>query len=223
MFTYFSSPMRWCETRIGDIFIYSYYIVEFWNSITSLFFCLFGMYGYYMHRNMKLDKIPWLYLILIGLTSAFFHATLSLIGQFLDELCIILLITYCLQVYYNINFSLYVCLVCILSGISWFYPSVSPPILLVFGFILILSTCHSLDNEDSNYLWFNSIKIGILGVITWLFDFICIINTHMLWHILISISSYQMILFIIKENKNELQIEGKIIPYLKYKNNLYKN
>ena len=83
MFDYFSSPMRWCETRIGDVFIYSSYIIEFWNSVTSLFFCLFGIYGYYMHCNMNLDNIPWLYLFAIGATSTLFHATLSFIGQFL--------------------------------------------------------------------------------------------------------------------------------------------
>tara|TARA_A100001015_G_C14892693_1_gene673098 strand:+ start:442 stop:1104 length:663 start_codon:yes stop_codon:yes gene_type:complete len=217
MFDYFSSPMRWCETRIGDVFIYSSYIIEFWNSVTSLFFCLFGIYGYYMHCNMNLDNIPWLYLFAIGATSTLFHATLSFIGQFLDELSIILLITYCLRVYYKINFSVYILLSLILSSISWFYPSVSPPILLICGFFLVLSTCQSLNNNEADYLWYNSMKIGIMGIISWLLDFICIINTHMLWHILISISSYYMILFVIKDNNNELVVKGKYFPYLEFR------
>ena len=60
-------------------------------------------------------------------------------------------------------------------------------------------------------------KIGILGIISWLIDFICIINTHMLWHILMSISSYYMILFVVKDNKNELEVRGKFLPYLGFK------
>jgi alkaline ceramidase len=217
MFDYFSSPMRWCETRMGDIFIYSSYIIEFWNSITSLFFCLSGIYGYYMHYNMKLDNVPWFYLFSIGITSAIFHATLSFIGQFLDELSIILLITYCLRVYYKINYSIYIFISFILSCISWFHPSVSPPILLVCGFFLILSTYQSVNNNEVDYLWYASMKIGILGIITWLVDFICIINTHMLWHILMSISSYYIILFVIKENKRELVVKGYYLPYLEYR------
>ena len=217
MFDYFSSPIRWCETRMGDVFIYSTYIIEFWNSITSLMFCFFAIYGYLMHQNLNLDNVPWYYLFSIGITSTLFHSTLSFIGQFLDELSIILLITYCLRVYYKINYSAYLFLSIILTGISWFYPHVSPPILLLCGFLLILSTYQSLNNSSSDYLWYNSMKIGIIGIISWLLDFICYVNTHMWWHVLMAISSYYMILFVIKDNREYLVVCGTYFPYLKLK------
>ena len=86
MFKYLSSPMNWCEPK----FLYSIYIAEFWNSITSLVFCLIGIYGYYIHKDLGLNNTPWFLLIMIGLTSFLFHLTLSFIGQFMDEFSIIL-------------------------------------------------------------------------------------------------------------------------------------
>ena len=217
MFDYFSSPMRWCETRMGNEFIYSPYIVEFWNSITSLIFCFLAIYGLIMHRTTGLDNIPWLYLFSIGATSTLFHSTLSFIGQFLDELSIILLITYCLKFYYNISYGLYTLLSISLAGISWFYPHISPPILLVSGFFLILSTYLRVGNDESDYIWYSSMKIGIVGILTWLLDFVCFMNTHMWWHIIISFSAYYMLIFVLKQSSNNLILCDSLLPYLKLK------
>ena len=82
MFDYLSSPMRWCESK----FFYSIYIAEFWNSLSSLFISLIGYYGYFIHKDLKIDNTAWYILIFFGLSSFWFHFTLSFMGQFFDEL-----------------------------------------------------------------------------------------------------------------------------------------
>jgi len=197
MFEYLSSPIRWCESVQG-IFLYSPYIVEYWNSITSLVFCFFAIYGYVSYKNYNKDNIPWFLFFMIGITSFLFHSTMSFTGQFLDELSIILLLTYCLKIYYNLNSYLYILLTCILSSISWFYPSMSPPMLLISGLSLILTTYFSEKSPQLLLLWNTSFYIGMFAITMWLLDFLCFTNTHMYWHIFVALSVYLLLVFVLK-------------------------
>ena len=94
-----------------------------------------------------------------------------------------------------------------LSLISWYYPSMSPPILLVSGLSLILTTYFRKKSKELLSLWKVSIYIGILAIMTWLFDFICITNTHMYWHIIVSMSVYLLIVFVLKSTNKITNIE----------------
>lgn len=47
---------------------------------------LFKDYGKHVHPGIH---IVWLMLIIVGISSAYFHATLSLMGQLLDEISIL--------------------------------------------------------------------------------------------------------------------------------------
>lgn len=47
---------------------------------------LFGPYGRIFNKGIH---IIWVMLIIVGVCSAYFHATLSLFGQLLDELAIL--------------------------------------------------------------------------------------------------------------------------------------
>lgn len=207
MLEYLSSPIRWCESKLGQMFLYSPYIVEFWNSITSLVFCFFALIGYFKYKKYCTDNIPWLLFFSIGITSFLFHSTMSFTGQFLDEFSIILLLTYCLKIYYNLGSILYFILTTMLSLISWYYPSMSPPILLVSGLSLIITTYFRKKSKELLSLWKVSIYIGILAIMTWLFDFICITNTHMYWHIIVSMSVYLLIVFVLKSTNKITNIE----------------
>jgi hypothetical protein len=212
MFDYLSSPIRWCESINGNIYLYSNLIVEFWNSITSIIFCFFAIFGWIAHRNLKLDYVPWIYLFLIGVTSTWFHSTLSFMGQFCDELSIILLISYCLRVFYNINILLYYLITIFVILISWWYPSVSPPVLMVIGLTLISLTYFYISDSDSKYLWRHGMYIGLFSILTWIFDFVCLFNTHMYWHVFVSIAAYYMILLIIKP-RHSVVLKKNLIPY----------
>jgi len=206
-----SSPMRWCETIQGNAFFYSKHIVECWNTITSFIFCILAIYGYI--NNKHSDVIPWIYLFFVGITSAWFHATLSFMGQFCDELSIILLIAHCLKLFYNIESIFYNYITILVVLISWVFPNVSPPILLCIGLVLITTTYFSIENNISKYLWINSMKIGIIGIICWLFDFMCYFNTHTLWHIFIGISAYYMILLSLPVHRTSILCTTSILPY----------
>ncbi|KAK5637777.1 hypothetical protein RI129_000040 [Pyrocoelia pectoralis] len=85
-----SSPIDWCEGN----YKFSPLIAEFVNTVTNIIFVilppllihLFRGYGQFVNRGIH---IIWILLIFVGLSSAYFHATLSLIGQLLDEVAIL--------------------------------------------------------------------------------------------------------------------------------------
>jgi dihydroceramidase len=86
----FSSNIVWCEEK----FAYSRMIAEFWNTISNFPFILAGIY--YLIRSIGLGvklryRLCYMLLILMGLGSATFHATLSWHGQLLDETPMMLL------------------------------------------------------------------------------------------------------------------------------------
>ena len=211
MFDYLSSPMRWCESK----FIYSIYIAEFWNSFSSLIISLIGYLGLWFHYDVNLDKTPWKILIFIGLSSFWFHFTLSFLGQFFDELGIILLVTYCIKEIYQISNIIYWNIVLILSMISWFIPSSSPFIFIISGTLLTLSTYYSIKDEESRLLWFRCIKVGLLSVFLWIMDFICIINTHTYWHIFIGYTAYLMIIYV--QKNSQVKVNDYYFPKITYK------
>lgn len=51
---------------------------------------LFRDYGHFVNRGIH---VIWVMMIVVGLSSAYFHATLSLTGQLLDEVSILWLCT----------------------------------------------------------------------------------------------------------------------------------
>ena len=211
MFDYMSSPMRWCE----DKFVYGTFIAEFWNSVTSLFFCLIAFYGYYRQKDFINYKI-WILFSSIGLASFWFHLTLSFIGQFCDEFTIILLLCYGVKRHFKINNYIYSFMIIIFGLISWFYSYLSPIILLSIGTTLIAFTYPRNQEEELKYLWKYAFRLGIVAISTWIFDFICIFNTHMWWHIFVCLSAYCFIIFVARPESENYKLVRCCIPFWKY-------
>jgi len=75
----------WCEVN----YVWSYYIAEFFNTITSLpaaVLALNSMYLTYKYGYGKRFFVVNLMIVMVGLGSAAFHGTLLYTGQILDEL-----------------------------------------------------------------------------------------------------------------------------------------
>ena len=222
--TYLSSPMRWCESKQIP---YAYFdnIIETENAFSSLAFIGFALYGGFMHNN-ELTKIGWFLMANIGLTSFWFHTTLSEAGQLADELSILLMGFYITSnitfkfTYIN-NYSIYIQQILYifyitLSGatgyICIYHPSISPYIMLIEGGILIIPTVIYIHiSYIRKRIFIQAIKSFFIASLFWYLDNFCIFNAHLYWHIFISYSTYLFVLTSIDITNNNSQITNSQI------------
>ena len=132
---YESSDIDWCENN----YEYSPYIAEFFNTISNIPYIIFYYVGIYSFKNFYCkndDKLLYGCLLLIGITSFYFHATLSLLGQLLDEFCIILLLanTLCM-IYKDKQYIIKTYTLCH-SIVMCFFPFINIPVLFLCGFFI---------------------------------------------------------------------------------------
>lgn len=212
---FLSSSIDWCEIN----FVYTPYVAEFWNSLTSLFICVNGMVGMYYYPDVALLYAT---LVPIGLTSCYFHLSLSLLGQILDEFSIMFAIVVSLQ---YINLYIYrICnayLLCLANGVQilliFGYPEYNRLFLFIYGFYLWKIFRHmrvTFGDELSIYIATSEI-LFIFSFCFWLIDYIfCVtfINFHALWHILIGCVAYYLFksIFFLNHIENFHKNNGKM-------------
>jgi len=86
-----TSNVDWCEPN----YVHTYYIAEFYNTISSLPMTFLGLFGIYVsvynaHLYGKRFILAFFFLFLVGVGSTLFHMTLLYEYQLLDELPMIL-------------------------------------------------------------------------------------------------------------------------------------
>lgn len=91
------SPGRWGQATANSDYCeanyaISYYVSEFWNSLSSLLICGWGVLGFWFHRRLNGRPMEWRFclafggFIVVGLGSCLFHATLLRHWQLADQL-----------------------------------------------------------------------------------------------------------------------------------------
>ncbi|KAJ1660504.1 hypothetical protein IWQ61_000593 [Dispira simplex] len=89
-----TSSVDWCE----DNYSVSPYIVEFYNTLSSLAMIFFGEYG--AHQSLVKESVRFQRVFrlisVVGVGSTLFHATLKHSTQMMDELPMVWLVSYCL-------------------------------------------------------------------------------------------------------------------------------
>uniref|UniRef100_H0VUH5 Alkaline ceramidase n=1 Tax=Cavia porcellus TaxID=10141 RepID=H0VUH5_CAVPO len=97
---YQSSEVDWCESN----FLHSPVVAEFYNTFSNVTFLIFGplmafLMRSYVHKRSRYIYSVLMLFVLTGLFSMYFHATLSFLGQLLDEVAILWMLSSCYSIW----------------------------------------------------------------------------------------------------------------------------
>jgi dihydroceramidase len=80
-----TSSIDWCERN----YVVSYYVAEFWNTISAAIFVICGLLDFQHALRMRAElrfKMYSLSVVMVGIGTATFHGSLTFVGQLGDEL-----------------------------------------------------------------------------------------------------------------------------------------
>jgi len=189
---YESSPVDWCE----DNFTVSPYIAEFTNTISNIFLIFIPISLYYhgswesyiRHVPIGSPKILMVMQTTVGIGSCWFHGSLSLLGQFADEMPILwLILTQYMIAIPNSFFAnkvtrklvdLVIVVYGLLVTVLWFYDHDMCQFWLWLMFIplIFLFLFKGILNEDPGLKWISKVAVGLfsLSAAIWITDkFFC--------------------------------------------------
>ncbi|CAH3024731.1 unnamed protein product [Porites evermanni] len=211
-----SSDVDWCESNYAHVS----FIAEFYNTISNVIFLVFPPFFMYLFRPYSKHvcsgvNVIWALFVVIGISSAYFHATLSLVGQLLDELAILWGVMLAFALWTPkwmltlgpivVDREKFQCAIFALSLIfTWLgflYPVANAFVLLTFGapfVIMLFAELKSCQNIRIRRLGLACVGWLFLAVLFWLNDrLFCEIwrsvsfpYLHCAWHILIFVASY---------------------------------
>lgn len=212
-----TSAVDWCESN----YTWSFYIAEFFNTITSLpaaFFALYGLYLTYKYGYEKRFIVVNLLVGLVGLGSAAFHGTLLWTGQIMDELPMIyasLSILYAVvemesdkKPVYKWLAPLLLAYSVIFTGVYLYLPSFFIFFLLgyIAGILVLVYRCSIIFRNPNTLAHQKVFIVCAIGFYIggWLFfwvpevifcDRIQALNFHAWWHVTSTLGAFVMVLF----------------------------
>jgi len=212
-----TSAVDWCESN----YTWSYYVAEFFNTVTSLpaaFFALYGLFLAYKYGYERRFVVVNLMVGLVGLGSAAFHGTLLYTGQILDELPMIyasLSILYAVlemdsdkkPVYKYLAHAL-VAYSVVFTAVYLYLPSFFIFFLLGFiaGILVLIYRCSIIFRNPNTMRHQKAFIVAAIGFYVggWLFfwipevlfcDRIQALNFHAWWHVTSTLGAFMMVLF----------------------------
>nr|XP_009858189.1 alkaline ceramidase-like isoform X2 [Ciona intestinalis] len=226
IFEYHSSPVNWCEPD----YAVSQHTAEFWNSVTNIPMLIVAPIMMHLYRDFacvvphcKRVNIVWGLVVVIGIGSIYFHSTLSLFGQFMDEVAI-LWMTYAIMAmwthpsllhlpkYFENHRAHYQYLLCSMAVISTFLGFLKPELNHFFLFaywiplVKLLRELFQIKFKDRrvHQIGKNGSVVLLVAFLCWLSDrMICNFwlairfpYMHAIWHILMLTSGYYLSVFV---------------------------
>jgi len=237
-----SSPVDWCE----DNYMFSPHIAEFVNTVSNIIFLvmpplLMRLFQPYSAKCGPGIHLIWGLLIVVGASSAYFHATLSLVGQLLDELAILWVIMAGFAMWYpqsalppglknapdgRKKFSyLIIGFAFVSTFLGVLQPAVNAFCLMLLSIPAFCLMVQQLKLEDDCRV----VSLGKRSIVIWIMAVTCWVNDrlfcdvwvsvgfpylHGAWHILIFLASYTaVVLFAYFDVKNHMPGETPVLRY----------
>ncbi|XP_038072720.1 alkaline ceramidase 2-like [Patiria miniata] len=234
-----SSAIDWCE----DNYSVFPFIAEFYNTISNALFFVFPplmwvLFKEYARRVNPSINLIWLLLMVVGASSVYYHSTLSLFGQLLDEVAILWVVLcgaglWFPRRYYprilNGNRKLFRIIVTIvtLGGtmIAFINPWLNSFLMMLFvipGIITMYLELKRVHCPRVVRLCRTNMVLWVIAVTCWVMDrtfcdfwlFVSFPYLHCFWHILVLVASYSsVVLFAYFDAMNEFPEMGPVLRY----------
>ncbi|KAM8939283.1 alkaline ceramidase 1 [Pelodytes ibericus] len=212
IFARHSSEIDWCETN----YLHSEYVAEYYNTVSNVVFFVVGplmmylLHPYASKRSLAVHLV-WIMFIIVGLFSAYYHMTLSYVGQLLDELSILWVIALGYSIWFpktyfpdfirdRKQFGTAIFIIATLSTmLSFVKPTVNAYALNCITFHILyvmVKEIKKCTDQDIRHLAFLCFCLWFVAISCWLSDrifcgFWRTINfcyLHSIWHILICVT-----------------------------------
>jgi len=214
-----SSPIDWCEEN----YQITPYVVEFWNTLSSSSLCVAAVIAGFRTRSFRKKESGWIFweisFFCIGLGSMYFHATLSVMGQVLDEMPIIWL-AFLMSVIVSLRKqssparrfflspTFFAILFLLTPPIAILYPNLSHAAVLAclpYGIYITGVGFKKVSREEksteaASKLFLTGVKLTVCGAMFWICDrvacdyFVPYLGFnpqfHAIWHVLVSSGAF---------------------------------
>lgn len=175
-----TSDVEWCETK----YAITSYVAEFWNTITGIPYVYMAINGI-MQSKTRIERIMWIEVMFIGIGTSLFHGTLTLGGQLVDEIAIIMFLMTASMTLMKMRYQFFVYIISF--GIMLIYPAINCYMLFGVGLSVAIPLGHQmLQNKNRLRIIITGIMV-IIGIICWSIDkFECggWGYLHAIWHLI---------------------------------------